>query len=139
MWTCAQAYSLIIAALFFACLIFAVGLDREIILTAKFSRSTVYSPMLKYGSYRSRDLKLRHREVLKGEAREIERLSSPRAIMLRTSSYYKRIGYLACCCTLTSTADFCFLGKAPSQLFYSSFQGRFSRRHLQVYQCSTCS
>ena len=27
--------------LFFACLIFAVGLDREIILTAKFSRSTV--------------------------------------------------------------------------------------------------
>ena len=28
--------------LFFACLIFAVGLDREIILTAKFSRSMVY-------------------------------------------------------------------------------------------------
>ena len=27
--------------LFFACLIFAVGLNREIILTAKFSRSTV--------------------------------------------------------------------------------------------------
>jgi len=27
--------------LFFACLIFAVGLDREIILTAKFSQSTV--------------------------------------------------------------------------------------------------
>ena len=27
--------------LFFACLIFAVGLDREIISTAKFSRSTV--------------------------------------------------------------------------------------------------
>jgi len=33
--------------LFFACLIFAVGLDREIILTAKFSRSTVVqSPFL---------------------------------------------------------------------------------------------
>ena len=29
--------------LVFACLIFAVGLDREIILTAKFSRSTVYT------------------------------------------------------------------------------------------------
>ena len=28
--------------LFFACLIFAVGLDREIILTAKFSRSMWY-------------------------------------------------------------------------------------------------
>jgi len=28
--------------LFFACLIFAVGLDREIILTAKFSWSTVF-------------------------------------------------------------------------------------------------
>ena len=27
---------------FFACLIFAVGLDREIILTAKFSRSMSY-------------------------------------------------------------------------------------------------
>ena len=27
--------------LFFTCLIFAVGLDREIFLTAKFSRSTV--------------------------------------------------------------------------------------------------
>ena len=42
-WTCAHTYSLIIAAqVFFACLIFAVGgHDREIILTAKFSRSTV--------------------------------------------------------------------------------------------------
>ena len=29
--------------LFFACLIFAVGLNREIILTAKFSQSTVFS------------------------------------------------------------------------------------------------
>ena len=29
--------------LFFVCLIFAVGLDREIILTAKFSQSTVFS------------------------------------------------------------------------------------------------
>ena len=27
------------------------------------------------------------------------------------------------CCTLTSTANFCFLGKAPSQLFYSASQG----------------
>ena len=27
------------------------------------------------------------------------------------------------CSTLTSTADFCLLGKAPSQLFYSSSQG----------------
>jgi len=40
-WTCAQAYSLII--LFFACLIFAVGLDCKITLTAKFSRFTVDS------------------------------------------------------------------------------------------------
>ena len=41
-WTCTHTYSLIIAAqVFFACLIFAVGHDREIILTAKFSQSTV--------------------------------------------------------------------------------------------------
>ena len=31
--------------LFFVCLIFAVGLDREIILTVKFSRSTVANDM----------------------------------------------------------------------------------------------
>ena len=42
-WTCAHTYPLIIATqvFFFMCLIFGVGHDREIILTAKFSRSTV--------------------------------------------------------------------------------------------------
>ena len=30
--------------------------------------------------------------------------------------------FLRGCCTLPSTADFCLLGKAPSQLFYSSFK-----------------
>ena len=54
-----------------------------------------------------------------------ERLSSPRS-MLRyviLLNIHKGIGCkfgVACCCTLTSTADF---GKTPSQLFYSSFQG----------------
>ena len=96
-------------------------------------RESLYSPLLKYGSYRSRDRKLRHRERQRslGEAKFTARDHVALNI-------HKGIGYLACCCTLTSTADFCFLGKAPSQLFYSSFQGRFSR-HLQVYQCSTYS
>ena len=42
-WTCAHTYPLIIAVqvFFLACLIFAVGHDCEIILTAKFARSTV--------------------------------------------------------------------------------------------------
>ena len=34
-----------ICNLYFACQIFAVGLDREIILTVKFSRSTVFDLM----------------------------------------------------------------------------------------------
>ena len=57
-----------------------------------------------------------------------ERVSSPRS-MLRyviLLTIHKGIGYkfgVACCCTLTSTTDFRFLGKVPSQLFYSSFQG----------------
>ena len=57
-----------------------------------------------------------------------ERLSSPRSMLhyVILLNIHKRIGYkfgVACCCTLTSTTDFRFLGKAPSQLFYSSFQG----------------
>ena len=47
----------------------------------------------------------------------------------------RRGWHLHGCCTSTSTADFCLLGKAPSQLFYSSSkQGIFSR-DLQVCQC----
>ena len=59
---------------------------------------------------------------------DIPPLAQARPMMLciyTSIKYSQGIGYLACCCTLTSTADFCFLGKAPSQLFYSSFQGRF--------------
>ena len=34
-------------------------------------RESLYSPMLKYGSYRSRDLKLRHRERCVRERPEV--------------------------------------------------------------------
>ena len=54
---------------------------RKIVWSTAYSvfvRESLYSPKLKYGSYRSRDLKLRHRERCVREA-----VSSPRAIMLR--------------------------------------------------------
>ena len=49
--------------------------------------------------------------VRKGEAKFTERDHVAYIILL---NIHKGIGYLACCCTLTSTADFCFLGKAPA-------------------------
>ena len=49
-WTCAHTYSLIIAphVYFFTCLICAVGLNRKIILTSKFSRSTLFKGWRKH-------------------------------------------------------------------------------------------
>ena len=57
-----------------------------------------------------------------------ERLSSPRSmlgyvIFLNIHKGIDSSSLLHDCCTLTSTTDFRLLGKAPSQLFYSSFQG----------------
>ena len=55
---------------------------------------SLYSPMLKYGSYRSHDLKLRHRKrCVRERPRARERLSSPRSCCV-TSSYYN--GRLPC-------------------------------------------
>ena len=42
-------------------------------------------------------------------------------ILLNIHKTTSRAGIGHGCCTLTSTADFCLPGKAPSQLFYSPF------------------
>ena len=49
-------------------------------------------------------------------------LSKDALSMLDEASLVPNIHEIHDCCTLTSTADFCFLGKATSQLFYSSSQ-----------------
>ena len=72
--------------------------------------------------------------------REWERLSSPRSMLgyVILLNIHKGIGYkfgVACCCTLTSTADFLFLWQCTQPAVVQLFP----RYSVDIYKCTNVS